>query len=238
MLPDFRSRFAAASVHVFTASGIVCALFAMLAVMERSWAAMFGWLALAFIIDGLDGIFARAADVKRRLPRFSGEQLDLVIDYVTYVFVPALALQQAGFLAGTAGLGLTALILVSSLYHFSDTASKMDDHCFVGFPAIWNIVAFYIFAFWPPPWVCAAIVLACVALTFVPMRWVHPLRVEKLRWLTMAMTAIWSVAAFFVLWSGFADNVWWRAILAIVAIYGVALSVIWPWADTSLGRKG
>ena len=99
---------------------------------------------------------ARKAKVQLWLPRFSGDRLDLVIDYLTYVFVPALALLQAGFLQGAWGLVLAALILLSSLFHFSDTESKADDYSFVGFPAIWNLVAFYVFAFALPPTAAAA----------------------------------------------------------------------------------
>ena len=106
---------------------------------------------------------SRDRGLTERLPRFSGERLDLVIDYVTYVFVPALALMQAGYLQGRLGLLLASLILLSSLFHFSDTQSKTEDHCFVGFPAVWNIVAFYIFAFQMPPWAAGALVLVCVS---------------------------------------------------------------------------
>ena len=212
-------------------------MFAMLAAIERSWPAMFAWLGIAFVIDGIDGTFARMLDVKRRLPRFSGEQLDLVIDYVTYVLIPAIALHLAGLLPGNSGLVLVATILLSSLYHFSDTASKTEDHCFVGFPAIWNIVAFYLFAFSPPSWLCALVVVVCAALTFVPMRWVHPLRVERLWLLTIAMMAAWSVAAGAVIWSGFASGGWPLAVLIVVAAYGVTLSVIWPWAETAGNGK-
>jgi phosphatidylcholine synthase len=237
MRPDLGHRLAAAGVHVFTASGIVCAMFAMLAVIERSWPAMFGWLGAALIIDGLDGTFARMFDVKRRLPRFSGEQLDLVVDYVTYVFIPAVALHRAGLLPGIAGLGLVALILLSSLYHFSDTSSKAEDHCFVGFPAIWNVVAFYFFSFALPIWSCVLIVLLCAGLTFVPMRWVHPLRVEKLRPLTIVMMGCWCLAAGAVVWNGLSIAWWSGAALVLVAVYGVALSVVWPWADTARRQK-
>lgn len=232
MQADSRQRAYAAAVHVFTASGTVCALFAMLSAIDRSWPAMFAWLGIAFVIDGIDGTFARMFDVKRRLPRFSGEQLDLVVDYVTYVFVPAIALHLAGLLPGKIGLVLVAMILLSSLYHFSDTASKTADHCFVGFPAIWNIVAFYLFALSPPGWLCALIVMVCVALTFVPMRWVHPLRVERLWPLTVAMMAAWSVAAVAVVWKGLPSNGWPIFVLLGVAAYGVMLSVILPWAGS------
>ncbi len=170
-------RWAAAAVHLFTALGAVCALFAIHAVLDGKYEVAFVWLGVAFIIDGIDGTFARAVDVGRRLPDFSGEKLDLVVDYVTYVFVPALALQLGGYLPGVWGGVLAGLILLSSLFHFSHLGSKADDHCFVGFPAVWNVVAFYIFAFALPGWAVSGLILLCVGFTFVPMRWLHPLRV-------------------------------------------------------------
>src|SRR5258708_14958079 len=151
-----RSSWPAALVHLFTALGAVCGLLATRAVFAGAWEQAFVWLGLALIVDGIDGTFARMADVSTKLPRFSGDRLDMVVDYVTYVFVPALALSQAGYLGGEAlGVMLASLILLSSLFHFSDTESKSDDHCFVGFPAIWNIVAFYVFAFHMPVWAVA-----------------------------------------------------------------------------------
>jgi len=136
MLPFRFSDFAAASVHVFTALGAVCGLMAALAAFDGAWERMFIWLGVALVIDAIDGTFARLFQVEQRLPRFSGERLDLVVDYVTYVFVPVPALLQAKYLTGTGGLIIGALILLSSLYHFSDLASKGDDYSFVGFPAI------------------------------------------------------------------------------------------------------
>ena len=145
--PPLAYRVAAIAVHVFTALGAVCAFYATIAVFEQRWEAVFAWLGLAFLIDGIDGTFARMVDVERRLPLFSGDRLDIVVDYTTYVFVPALALLQRGYLTGPLGQVLAAALLLSSLYHFADLGNKSDDHCFVGFPAIWNIVAFNIFAF-------------------------------------------------------------------------------------------
>jgi phosphatidylcholine synthase len=203
MLPLRLSDIAAASVHLFTALGAVCGLFAALAAFDGAWERMFIWLGVALVIDGIDGTFARMAHVEERLPRFSGERLDLVVDYVTYVFVPALALLRAGYLTGTWGLVIAALILLSSLYHFSDLASKGEDYSFIGFPAIWNVVAFYVFVLSPPGWLTYTILLALVLLTFVPMPWVHPMRVKRLQALTLAVTAAWAVAAIAAVWSGF-----------------------------------
>ncbi len=232
-----RRRMASALVHVFTASGIVCALLALLAILEGRYVVMFAWLGVALVIDGVDGTFARWVDVQRWLPRFSGERLDLVIDYVTYVLVPALALRQAGMLPGAFGTALVALILMSSLYHFSDNASKTEDHCFVGFPAIWNVVAFYLFAFAAPVWVATAVVLVCVGATFVPMRWLHPMRVERLRWVNVAVLGLASLAALWTLWRGFPADALAKMILGAAAAYIVWLSVTWPLAEPGTGKS-
>ena len=221
-------RWAAAAVHLFTALGAVCALFAIHAVLDGKYELAFVWLGIAFIIDGVDGTFARAVDVSRRLPDFSGEKLDLVVDYVTYVFVPTLALQLGGYLTGAWGGVLAGLILLSSLFHFSHLGSKADDHCFVGFPAVVNVVAFYIFAFAPPGWAVSGLILLCVALTFVPMRWLHPLRVAQFQRVNIAMCVLWAGAAIWTVAAGFPANIVALALLAVVAIYGVGLSVLWP----------
>jgi phosphatidylcholine synthase len=216
---------AAAGVHLFTALGAVCGLLAALAVFDGTWERMFAWLGLALFIDGIDGVFARLTKVEERLPRFSGERLDLVVDYVTYVFVPALALVHAGFLDGPLGLVLAAAILLSSLFHFSDLASKGDDYSFIGFPAVWNLVAFYLFAFGLPQWASFVVVGACVVLTFVPMRWVHPLRVVRLRLLTLTVTLGWSVAAIATVWQGFPARGLSLVMLAGAAAYLIALTL-------------
>jgi phosphatidylcholine synthase len=222
---------AAAGVHLFTALGAVCGLLAALAAFDGAWERMFAWLGLALFIDGIDGSFARLTKVEERLPRFSGERIDLVVDYVTYVFVPALALVRAGFLDGPAGLVLAAAILLSSLYHFADLASKGDDYSFIGFPAVWNLVAFYLFALSVPQWATYLLVAACVVLTFVPMRWVHPLRVIRLRLLTLAITLGWAVAAIATVWEGFPARGASLLMLIVAAAYLIGLALrrsFWP----------
>lgn len=213
-----------ALVHVLTAFGVVCALLATLAIADRQYEIMFAWLGLAFIIDGVDGPIARYVGVKERLPRFSGERLDLVIDYLTYVFVPVLALLSANFLSGFTGVLLGAAVLLSSLYHFSDTESKADDNSFVGFPAIWNFFAFYVFVFHPPWWLTLLACCGCIALTFVPWHWVHPVRVTAWRGLTLFALGLWLAAAGAAIWSGFPDvPAWAKLILAAVAVYAVTV---------------
>lgn len=234
--PTPRAILLAALVHVFTASGILCALAATLALYRGAYVEMFVWLAVAFAIDGVDGLFARKADVHANLPRFSGEQLDHVIDYITYVFIPALALLHARHLDGVFGVCLAGLILMSSLFHFSDTESKTADHCFVGFPAIWNIVAFYIFALDPPRWATGLGVLALVGLTFVPTRWLHPMRVERRRFVNLAALAVWFGVAAVVLARGFPAPFWASLALAGIAVYGIGLTLAMPWGHA--GGRG
>jgi phosphatidylcholine synthase len=225
VLPLRLSDIIAASVHLFTALGAVCGLMAALAAFDGAWERMFVWLGVALFIDAIDGTFARMVHVEERLPRFSGERLDLVIDYVTYVFVPALALLRGGFLSGTGGIIVAALILLSSLYHFSDLASKADDASFVGFPTLWNVVAFYAFALTPPGWVVYPLVLLCVLLTFVPMHWVHPVRVERMRAVTLAMTAMWAVAAVAALLYGLPPPLLVQAALVAAALYFTGMTL-------------
>lgn len=198
---------------------------AILAVFSGAWVAVFSWLGLALVIDGIDGTFARMAKVSHRLPRFSGDRLDLVIDYVTYVFVPVVAMLQAGFLQGTVGIALAGMALLSSLFHFSDTESKADDYSFVGFPAIWNAVAFYVFALGLSQWATAAVVLVCVGLTFVPLKWAHPLRTAALRPLTMIAIGLWGLAAARTLMAGFPAGPLEQGILLLTGAYGVALTL-------------
>jgi phosphatidylcholine synthase len=216
----------AALVHLLTACGAVCGLFAMRAVWVGAWEMVFAWLGLALFIDGIDGTFARLTNVQARLPRFSGERLDLVVDYVTYVFVPAAALLRAGFLGGASGLAICALILLSSLYHFADTQSKGEDHCFIGFPAIWNVVAFYVFATGVPSAVASLIALVCIALTFVPLRWAHPLRTRRLLPITIGAMLVWSIAAALTVLLGFPAPPLLIAILLLAAAYGLGLTLL------------
>ena len=218
-----RAILPAAAVHGFTALGVICALFALRAALASDWQALFVWLGIALLIDGLDGALARVTNVAAVLPRFSGERLDLVIDYLTYVFVPALALRLGGFLEGSFGLVLVSLILLSSLFHFSDTESKTADHCFVGFPALWNVVAFYVFALAMPPWLAALLVVACVVLTFVPWHWAHPMRTPLLRPVTVLVLAVGGSAAALTLRDGLPATPTLQAILVLTAVYMLGL---------------
>ncbi|MGH1417534.1 MAG: CDP-alcohol phosphatidyltransferase family protein [Hyphomicrobiaceae bacterium] len=214
-----------ALVHVFTGLGAVCAFFAVLGIYERNWELVFFWLGLALLVDALDGPIARALAVQERLKRFSGERLDLVVDFLNYVFVPVVALRLAGFLPGVFGLMLCGAILLSSLFHFADLDSKTDTNHFVGFPAIWNVVAFYMFALAPSPSWVGLVVIGLIILTFVPVSVVHPVRVKQWRALTLTLTSIGGLTAIGVLWNGLPAPLWAKAVLSGIVAYYIALSL-------------
>jgi phosphatidylcholine synthase len=226
-------RWLSALVHLFTALGAVCALLAAEAAITGDARALFFWLYVALVIDAIDGTFARAVNVVENLPRFSGERLDLVIDYLTYVFVPAMALLQWHYLDGWLGSLIAAGILLSSLFHFSDLKSKSKDNCFVGFPAIWNIFAFYAFALDARTWlveVCAAVAILA---TFLPLPWVHPLRVARMRTATVIVTLVAALAGVVTLVDGPPAPPLVQAVLVAVAIYYVGLALyFWQLART------
>jgi phosphatidylcholine synthase len=212
-------KVAAACVHVLTASGVLAGFQALLATIAHRWDVAFLWLALATLIDGIDGPLARYFKVKTHLPRFSGERLDLVIDYFTYVIVPALMVYAGGQMPeGWAGVA-AAIILMTSLFHFSDEDSKTEDGFFVGFPAIWNVIAFLLFVFPLPPGVGLVTITILGALTFVPLKWVHPLRVRRWRPLTVAVLALWSGGAALALWQGFPASPAVQAVIGLCSLY-------------------
>jgi phosphatidylcholine synthase len=186
---------AAFAVHIFTASGAGCALLALLAAVRADWSVMFVWLGIALIIDGIDGSFARYLHVAVLLPRWSGDVLDLVVDILNYVFVPAYAIASSGLLPPGVASALGLVIAVTGSLYFADRYMKTADYYFRGFPALWNIAAFYLFLLKPQPWIGAVIVVALAVLTFVPFHFIHPVRIPHLRGLTLSALVLWGVLA-------------------------------------------
>jgi phosphatidylcholine synthase len=209
----------AAAVHVLTATGACIAFLALLAAISGDWQWMFAWLGLALAVDGIDGPLARRYGTKEHLARWSGDDLDNIVDYLTYVFVPVVALVTSGVLPQGAALAAGFIILLSSLFHFSDTSSKTASNEFVGFPAIWNVVALYLFAFGLPPSINLVVVLVLAALTFVPTPYVHPFRSRPMRRISLAVTVLWLIAASASLLHAFPSPFWVQILLAVTGFY-------------------
>lgn len=189
-----RRRVSAWAVHAFTASGVVFGLLALFAAFGGEPAMVFLWLAVALFVDGVDGTFARRADVANVLPGVDGSALDLVVDYLTYVVVPAVFMVRFGLLPDGFALALAGWVLLTSLYCFANTGMKSSDAYFVGFPAVWNVVALYLWLLDFDPWVNTGVLLVLGVLTFTRMKFLHPFRVRTLMPLNLAATAVWFVA--------------------------------------------
>ena len=217
-----RTRAAAFSVHIFTAMGAGIALIALLEAVREHWAAMFAWLGLALVVDALDGPLARRLDVVRLQQNWSGEVLDLVVDFVTYVFVPAYAIMASGLLLPLAAPLLGAGVAISGALYFADRRMKTSDNHFRGFPALWNAAAFYLFLLHMRPWLSSLLVAVLIVLTFVPINVVHPTRVVRLRGLTLSLIGIWAVLAIIALASDFDVSAPITIGLCAIAVYVVA----------------
>jgi phosphatidylcholine synthase len=213
------ARAAAFSVHIFTALGAGVALVALLEAVREHWAAMFWWLGVALVIDAVDGPLARRLDVARVQPNWSGEVLDLVVDFVTYVFVPAYAITASGLLLPLAAPLLGAGIAVSGALYFSDRRMKAADNHFRGFPGLWNVAAFYLFLLHLPPALSSLGVAVLIVLTFVPFNVVHPIRVVRLRWLTLSLIGVWAVLVMVALTNDFDVSLSVTAGLCAIAVY-------------------
>lgn len=221
------------SVHLFTASGGAVAVLALYAAIDQKFAVMFGWLALALFIDGIDGTLARAAKVEQYAPIIDGAILDLVIDFLTYVLVPVIAIWRSDLMPEPWAFWIGLVVVIGSAMYFADTRMKTNDNWFRGFPAIWNVFVVYLFVFRLPPYVAAIAILVFVGLMFAPIVFVHPLRVVKLRVLTIVMTVLWFICAGYAVWDGLHGEFWSRAGLVLVGLYFLALPFLRksPWAE-------
>jgi phosphatidylcholine synthase len=187
-------------VHLYTASSVVCGFLALTRIFYDRYRDAFFWLAVAVLIDATDGVLARRTDVASRLPRFNGAKLDDIVDYVTYVFVPAFFAWHALLVPERAAMLVAAAMLLSSAYGFNKDDAKTADHFFTGFPSYWNIVVFYLFiAGWPPE-LNLVILLGLSVLVLVPIHYLYPSRSPMFRRLTVGLGAVWGILVMVMLW--------------------------------------
>jgi phosphatidylcholine synthase len=211
-------------VHLYTASSVVCGFLALTRIFYDRYRDAFFWLAVAVLIDATDGVLARRTDVASRLPWFNGAKLDDIVDYVTYVFVPAFFAWHALLVPERAAMLVAAAMLLSSAYGFNKDDAKTADHFFTGFPSYWNIVVFYLFiAGWPPEF-NLVILLGLSVLVFVPIHYLYPSRSPMFRRLTVGLGAVWGILVMVMLWQmpNVSRTVFWLS--SVFPIYYVLLS--------------
>ena len=223
------------AVHAFTTCGIVLGFLALVAVLKNDPVAAFMWLGLALFIDGIDGTLARKARVLEYTPNVDGRTLDNVIDFFTYVAVPALMVYWFDMVPDAWGLNIAAAaaIMAVSCYTFANTAMKSDDYYFVGFPALWNVVVLYFYIL-NTHWIINLLTIAALCVvTFVPIKFVHPLRVTDWREITIPMTVLWAAMSLALILSA-KDHAAWGSIEWIELTAWIAASLYF--AGISLWR--
>jgi phosphatidylcholine synthase len=212
-------------VHILTASGAALAFLALLAAVRGRWSEMFAWLGIALIVDAADGPLARAFRVADTLPRWSGDTLDLVVDFLTYVFVPAYAIAASGLLGWPLDIGAGIVMVVTGGLYFADRRMKTHDNYFRGFPALWNCVAFYLLLLRPAPWLAAFIIVVLAVLTFVPFPFIHPMRVKHLRVVNLIVLAAGAALGLVALVRDLAPGPWVSGGLVAIGLYVLAAGV-------------
>jgi len=220
------ARTAAFGVHLLTAIGAALALLSLLAAAERRWSLMFLWLGLSLIVDTIDGPIARRVRVAELLPRWSGDVLDLVVDFLTYVFVPAFAIAVGGFWREPGGVLAGVLIVITGVLYFADRRMKTPDNYFRGFPAVWSIVAFFLFLLRPGPWIAGAMIVVPAILTFVPIVFIHPFRVARLRVVSAVFLALGGALAIVTIARDMAPGPWVTGAMCVIIVYFVGAGLL------------
>ena len=219
----------ALAVHWLTASGAVFAMLAMLEAINGDLATMFVWLIVAFAVDGIDGPLARKYDVKTHAPQFDGVLLDLIIDYLTYVFIPAYALYASGLMDGWSGWVAIIVITFASALYFADTRMKTKDNSFSGFPGCWNMLILVLFALSPPWWACLTLIAVLAAAMFVPVKFIHPVRTDRWRIISLPVALAWTAFGGLAALADFAPSplVFWGLMLtSIYLLFAGALQQV------------
>jgi phosphatidylcholine synthase len=212
-------------VHVFTASGALLAFLAVKSIFEHDYRTAFFWLGMQIAIDSIDGLLARRARVSERLPWFSGAKLDDIVDYLCYVFVPAIFAWRSLLVPDDWAVPVAAAMLLSSAYGFNRDDAKTEDHFFTGFPSYWNIVVFYLMLAGLPSLANAVLLLFLAVMVFVPIRYVYPSRTPIWQLPTNALGVAWAVLMLVILWQypAVSRTMFWLSL--IFPAYYVALSL-------------
>jgi phosphatidylcholine synthase len=223
---SFKERLPGYLVHFFTASGGAFAFIALFDAFDREFARAFFWLGVALVVDGIDGTIARALHVRDRVPNISGDVLDLVIDFTTYVFVPAAILVLAGLWPPYLAMAFGLVIIMSAALYFADLRMKTPDNWFAGFPAVWNVVVFYLVVFAPPFWLATLIVVVAAIGQATPFVFVHPFRVKQLKPLTLGLCVVWTIAGFITIRDNLQPDRITAIVLLVCAAYFCCLGLV------------
>ncbi len=214
------------SIHLFTAMGAVFGFLAIIAIGKHEWLLAFTWMAVSVFIDSVDGVLARACRVKKVLPNFDGALLDNIVDYFTYVIVPASFLYETHSVPHKLNLLSSILITLSSAYQFCQIEAKTEDHWFKGFPSYWNIVVLYIFLLDLPKEINFIVILTLTVMVFIPIRYLYPSRAVQYRFLNLVLVSIWAILIILSLYY-FPHHQMYIYLSLIYVIYYFMYSIFW-----------
>ena len=229
-------RLKALSVHLLTASGAVLSMFAMLAAVEENWSLMFLWLVFALIVDGVDGPLARRFDERKNWPTYDGVLMDLIVDYLTYVFIPAFALFKSGLLPGWTGWLAIIVICYGSVVYFADTRMKTKDKSFAGFPACWNMVVLVLFATEPSQTVILLVVILLTVTMFTNLKFIHPVRTSRWYEISLGVCIAWIVLAGWAAWWDFHEGPIAKGLLVLTSLYLCLAGIVQQFVPEGIRR--
>lgn len=223
--PSMRERLLAWSVHLFTATGVIWGLLAIVAIAHQQWVSAFAWMAAAIFVDSFDGFLARRLRVKEVLPEFDGALLDNIVDFLNYVFVPGFFLSVGDILPPHIGIPGAIIMMLASAYQFCQSDAKTEDHYFTGFPSYWNIMVFYMFILSLNGWINTAILVLLSALVFVPIKYIYPSRTTIYRRVTMALAVLWGIVNLIILTTYPSHHPWLVVYSLLFAVYYIGMSL-------------
>ncbi len=212
------------------------AFLALLEAIRGDTRMTFAWLAVATFIDGTDGALARAARVKTYAATLDGARMDDIVDYLTFVFVPAFIVYQMRMVPDGLAIAVVAAMLLSSAFGFTLQDAKTEDHFFTGFPSYWNIVVLYMVGLGTTAGLNAALLLLLAALVFVRVGYIYPSRTPTWRAATLALGAAWAAAMIVVVWTLPAPP---RALVIgslVFPVYYIVLSLLLQGRRTKAGE--
>jgi phosphatidylcholine synthase len=193
------------SVHLLTCSGLIAGFLALICVFKNDETSAFLFLGLALLIDAVDGTLARKFKVSIFVKNIDGKMLDSVIDFFNYIIIPSVMIYWFKFVPSPFEIIIPSIILIVSAISYSNNNLMTSDNFYKGFPCIWNILLFYLYLFDLTQVYNLFLISACILLKFIPIKFIHPLRVNKYRRYSAVFMVLWFISSFKILLSSFYD---------------------------------
>jgi len=94
-------------------------------------------------------------------------------------------------------------------------------------------VVLYFFVFWPSGTAVLLIVLFLSLLTLVPLKWVHPIRVQALRPVSLSVSFIFLAAACYEIGTQLSGTYFVKVIFVMTALYFLIFTLIASWKQNT-----